>query len=400
MASMHEVQFRNEVMDGRRRQVLAGLAALASLPLAACGGGGGGGSGRSDGGDWRVTGELLAERGSPVALTLRDGRVLVMGSRGNSQSHVDPELYEPATGRAITAGSWSGPRSGFTATHLPDGRVLVVGGFDESQSRFLTSALLFDPAGLAWTEAAPLAHARASHTATLLPDGRVLVVGGSVGLTEFAPQEIYDPASNTWAAGPSMEKPRRGHTATLLRDGRVLVCGGTDTGDGGTSSMLVGSRRVELFDYRTGAWSIAAPLPHVGRFGHTATLLANGRVLVAGGCPEDDVPYQFLDDSHIFDAVSGTWTESGRMGVGRMRHRAVLLSDGRVLVGAGDTWETLRTYAPETFDPRTGTWAFTNPMVHPRVDFEIVSLPENRALAFSGGDAGRGFRSVEMLSNL
>jgi WD40 repeat protein len=121
-----------------------------------------------------------------------------------------------------------------TATLLPDGKVLVAGGFTNNASDPVASAELYDPSSGSWTATGNLITPRAGHTATLLPDGKVLVAGGS---DTSAVAELYDPSSGSWTATGSMagrasDSPtppgtRLYHTATLLADGKVLVAGGS-----------------------------------------------------------------------------------------------------------------------------------------------------------------------------
>jgi Kelch motif protein len=112
---------------------------------------------------------------------------------------------------------------------------------------------------------------RGGHTATLLRDGRVLVVGGGAEDTQLeggprsATAEIYDSGSGRWTRTGSMVEARNGFSATLLADGRVLVAGG----DGGFAAA-------ELYDPSTGHWTVTGSMID-GRFGHTATLLAMAR---------------------------------------------------------------------------------------------------------------------------
>jgi len=123
--------------------------------------------------------------------------------------------------------------AGESLTRLPDGRVLVVGGEDPASDggRGLSSAEVWDPATGTFAPAGLLGEARTGHTATLLANGQVLIVGGTTaadGGHTLATAEIWDPATMTFASAGAMADARQGHTATLLPDGRVLVAGGHD----------------------------------------------------------------------------------------------------------------------------------------------------------------------------
>src|SRR5207245_3235626 len=128
-------------------------------------------------------------------------------------------------------------RIGHSATLLPSGKVLVAGGLVMPfPSPSLASTELYDPAANAWSIAAPMIESRTRHTATLMPDGRVLVVGGLTvtpqdgGLfpSQLTRAEIYDPAADRWSMTAPMGAHRLGQIATLLPDGRVLVAGGQE----------------------------------------------------------------------------------------------------------------------------------------------------------------------------
>jgi N-acetylneuraminic acid mutarotase len=132
----------------------------------------------------------------------------------------------------------SAGRIGHTAVLLPDGTVLVAGGYTNDSSgnnaTSLASAELYDPISETWTDTGSMAEARDGQTATLLSDGTVLVAGGQVirnneGQGNLATAELYDPTSETWTATATMTEARYGHRATLLLDGRVLVAGGGST---------------------------------------------------------------------------------------------------------------------------------------------------------------------------
>ena len=179
-------------------------------------------------------------------------------------------------------------RSGQTATLLADGKVLVAGGADrDPQSCTTPRRRTFAPTG-------SMSVARPGATATRLPDGDVLVAGGCCehANRNLASVELYDPGTGVWTTTGSMHFPRSGHTATLLADGRVLVAGGVCNGVAygcDFSSFYAAQRTAEIYDPATGSWSDTGRM-QVGREFQTATLLPDGKVLVAGGftsCDDD-----------------------------------------------------------------------------------------------------------------
>ena len=183
----------------------------------------------------------------------------------------------------VQAADWSSAadlitaRKYHTATLLLNGRVLVVGG--KGLTGTLASAELYDPATNKWSSAGNLSAARLFHSATLLPNGLVLVVGGEFIPGTLASAELYDPATNSWSSAGTMIDSRSSHSATLLSNGRVLVAGGIhEYGNSGSSYTLAGA---ELYDPATNSWSAADSLV-TARYGQSATLLPDGRVLVAG----------------------------------------------------------------------------------------------------------------------
>src|SRR5438105_3600168 len=130
-----------------------------------------------------------------------------------------------------------------------------------------------------------------------------------------------------WESTGSLNTPRFYHTATLLSDGRVLVA----SGGGQQTFPYPELLSAELYDPATGNWTLTGNLNN-GRDDHTATLLANGTVLVAGG-RNDDIGV--LASAEVYDPATGNWTPTGSLNVARRRHTATLLSDGTVLVAGG-----------------------------------------------------------------
>jgi hypothetical protein len=299
-------------------------------------------------GTWLVEdGGLSAPMAAATETVLASGRVLVAGGMGpDGYPMALAEIYDPVTGHWNATGSLTVARDFHTATLLPDGTVLVAGGLDSTFSASRT-AELYDPATGTWTATAPLGTGRQRFTATLLPDGTVLAAGGendAATPTVLASAEIYTPGpsagwSYTVQAGTStqtlMTVGHEAHTATLLRNGTVLVAGGEDS----TSVPLAAS---ETYDPATGLWSATTTPLNTARSYATATLLADGTVLAAGGNGA-------LDSAETYSA--GTWTAVGSLRTGRLYHTAGLLQDGTVLVaggmdGSGDALASAELYSP------------------------------------------------------
>jgi hypothetical protein len=188
-------------------------------------------------------------------------------------------LNAPASGLIWSfTGSLNTARFDHTATLLPNGMVLVAAGFT-GMSTPSAAAELYDPSSRTWTATGSLNTARDFHTAALLPNGMVLVAGGFHSPGPSASAELYDPASGTWTATGSLNTARVSHTATSLPNGMVLVAGGYDNSNPRRFIYLASA---ELYDPASGAWTATGSL-NTARYAHTATLLLNGMVLVAGG---------------------------------------------------------------------------------------------------------------------
>jgi hypothetical protein len=164
------------------------------------------------------------------AQLLPDGRVLVVGGEDPPGTpSASAELYDPATGKFSPTGSMSTGRSSLASALLSDGRVLIAGGWNFNAANIgtdLKSAELYDPktGTFAATGSMPLPCSRAAD----LANGRVLIFGCSDGTTSTTSAELYDPKTGKFAATGSMSAVQRLATATLLSDGRVLIAGGFD----------------------------------------------------------------------------------------------------------------------------------------------------------------------------
>jgi hypothetical protein len=237
-------------------------------------------------GTWSLTGDLSTTRAWHTGTLLRNGKALVAGGGNGSSAVNTAELYDPDTGSWSGTGSLIAARYGPTATLLQDGRVMVAAGSDDGDlASTLASAELYDPASRTWNRTNSLSTNRIFHTATLLPGGKVLISGGySWPPTSFNSSELYDPATGTWTYVGNLIGARSKHSVTLLPNGKILVAGGLDWGQGSClpSCQPRALSIVELYDPLVAIWSNTANL-NISRFDHSATLLPNGKVLVAGG---------------------------------------------------------------------------------------------------------------------
>lgn len=282
---------------------------------------------------WQPAGSRAAMTMARTSATLLvDGRVFVCGGStltgavaAGYVNTASAEIYDPVANTWAPAASISVARSHHTATLLPDGKVLVAGG-EDARYQVGATAEIFDPLAATWRPAAlPMNSARSQHTATLLPGGLELIAGGfdivAGKLTPLATAELYDPAVQAFAPATSTKVPHSGHTATLLPDGRVLVAAG-------------GNARAEIYDPATKLWFVTAVM-NASRTAAGATLLSNGQLLAAGGT-------RSAPDAERYDPAADTWEAAASMSVSRDAPIATSLPDGSPLVcgGAQDAGST------------------------------------------------------------
>ncbi|MGB2673045.1 MAG: hypothetical protein WA829_01365 [Candidatus Acidiferrum sp.] len=232
------------------------------------------------------------------------------------------------------------------------------------------------------SEVAAMHIARASQSSTLLPNGKVLIAGGFAGsggeYNPYRTTELYDPGSGTFEFAASMSIGRSGHTATLLKNGKVLMVGGW------TGRYDI-RRSAELYDPAMNTFAPTGNLV-VERAGSTATLLADGRVLIAGG---EDRGENALASAEIYDPAAGRFTLTGSMAEPRGAHTATALRDGRVLIVGGGSghYPSQNVYrSAEIYDPATGKFTLTGEMSVGRHKHAAILLRRGRVLIVGGSD--------------
>ena len=284
-------------------------------------------------------GGMVYARSGHCASLLPDGRVLIVGGGdANANLFKTAEVFDPVTQRFSMTGELNQTRTGATATVLPNGKVLIAGG-EDSGGVLLSSSELYDPNAGTFTLTGSMHSPRAQHTATLLSNGKVLLVGSS---SETGSAELFDPASGLFSTTGSLIQPRAHHSATLLPNGNVLVLGGTQTmlpSGGGAAAGPVSLDSAEVYDPARGGFHTAGKLL-IARDSHSATLLANGTVLVAGGYIHDfdgdaDPEWYTIVAAELFDPATSVSTTAASLETGRAEHQATSLNNGQVLITGG-----------------------------------------------------------------
>lgn len=319
-------------------------------------------------GGWKISDSLNTARAKHTATLLPNGNILVVGGSGKPLTTC--EIYDTSSKKWRYTGSMKIGRSGHKSVLLPNGKVLVTGGY------VTTSCELFDPVTETWTAADSNKIIRTSgQTATLLKNGDVLIAGGIQYIEETSQMniikecELYNPQTNNWTVCDSLITARYGHTATLLPDGRVLVAGGYNN----KGHFL---RSCEIFDPVAGTWQAADSLM-TGRNGHSATLLEDRRLLVAGGRNDTSLA---LKDCEAYDPLNNKWTTLSPLNYYRCYHKALLLPGGLIMFMGGsinfENWEL--------YDPVAGKSIYTGSVPVPKEDAEAILYSDGKVMSIGG----------------
>jgi len=332
-------------------------------------------------GTFSATGSMTVSRHFYTATLLANGKVLIAGGQdlgdpsslesGNFSSLNSAELYDPTTGAFTRTGNMISPRAYHSATLLPDGKVLIAGGSGLNYSgSLLATAELYDPDTETFSATGDMVNP-GPVTAILLASGKVLLAHARLG---FGPvtAEIYDPVAGAFSATGDQLVIWGGYQqGALLPDGRVL--------------LAICCTAEQIYDPETGVFSYTAAMTGIYQDSFAATSLANGKVLVQGGYFEEG--NVATADANLYDPSRGIFTSTGKMTTPRYAHTATLLGDGTVLIagGFGSRSGDPAPFTAEIYDPASGTFSRTGDLTTARGEHAATLLLDG-TLLITGGD--------------
>jgi len=349
-------------------------------------------------------GTLNTSRYLHSATLLSTGNVLIAGgvncpTAGNCSYLSSAEIYDPNNNTFKQTGNMAATRSA-PAVLLPNGKVLVAGGYScdsNGNCTSLSNAEIYDAASGVFSSASNMTVDRAGHTMTLLNTGKVLIAGGescisASSCTALKSAEIYDPLSGTFtAAGGTLQFARFGAAATILNNGNVLIAGGYD----GSGFPAAGEIYVTQFDFFTStAGGLGTP-----RYQPSSTLLNNGRVLIAGGttCATPACP---INTAELYDDTIGRFISTpGNMNVAVFNHTATLLNNGQVLIAGGYSSCTIACMSEsgtQLYDPVAGTFSLGQPLGSSRAGHTSTLLANGDVILVGGNNNGVTLSASEL----
>lgn len=215
------------------------------------------------------------------------------------------------------------------------------------------------------------------------------IVSCAIAAAAFYPWQPTTNRAGSAVAGSitpaaSMLEPRSGHTATLLPNGKVLIAGGMRRNQDFYKSA-------ELYDSTTGKFQPTGEMS-IGRVGLIAVLLKTGKVLIAGGWIEG---HGCTDSAELYDPATGKFTVIAKMTSRRGRPSATMLPDGDVLIAGGEERGNESLASAEIFHVKTLSFQATGSMHHARIAHTATLLNDGRVL-IAGGYAGGVSSNAEL----
>jgi len=278
----------------------------------------------------------------------------------------------------ITLDSLHEARSDPGIVLLSNGNVLIGGG-DGGNLPNLSSCEIYEINTGKWRYTKPMNFSCRYGDFILLNTGKVFSIGGY----EEKRCELFDPDIETWTMTDSLQTMRiTGQSTTELKDGRILVCGGYRDSAVVNTGKYIYLSACEIYDPVTGKWSCAASM-NIARSDHTATLLTDGTVLIAGGYGNT----LELSSCEIYNPANNTWTVTAPLNEARTNAASILLHNGNIFVSGGESnfnWKK----TCEVFDPITKKWAIVPDMADARINHQIFYMTKNNQLLIVGDAIG------------
>jgi hypothetical protein len=315
--------------------------------------------------DWGVQAKHMA--------MLSTGKVLVFSTGLNAR------VWDPATGTFQLAPATFGDLHCAGQSTLADGRVIVIGGQEGSAHDGIKVTAIFDPVTQTWTRGSDMTDPRWYGTSTTLADGRVLATAGDGpnGFRSIIP-EIYDPTTDTWTQLTGAVRDQVLYPFMfVLPDGRPYHAGSKTT----TAYLDLSG---------TGSWTPGPTAPYqTNGYSESAVMYRPGKILRAGGGDPAHARSVVID----MTAASPTWREIAPMSFARRRMNLTILADGSVMAiggtGQSDN-EAAAVLAGEIWDPVTESWSTVSAMSEARMyHSSAVMLADGRVVVGGGEAAGR-----------
>jgi hypothetical protein len=287
----------------------------------------------------------------------------------------------------VNLGDLVHPRSGHAASVLADGSVLITGG--DAPLAAAGTAERFDPLALTFSAAGDLETPRGQHSASVLADQSHLLAAGRDAGGTLSATEVFDATNGTFVSLPADPNiPRYGHTATMLLDGSVLIAGGRGSLSENSTERFDAQPAILFkpsYDPGSGSFTLLSQTLIQQRWDHSATLLADGRVLFLGGRNESG----FLAAGEVFDPSTGEFDSIGSLPEARAGHTATLLPDGTVLILGGQN-DAGYLDSGVVFNPSTGAFAAApRGLIGARANHTATLLHYGEILV-TGGESGAG----------
>ena len=310
---------------------------------------------------FEVAGQMVEKRSWHFSTLLQDGRILIGGGRAtDGPGHRRAEIFDPDTGVSTPTGSMLNPRMGDTGILLPDGRVVFTSPLQHTRSKTYPVEI-FDPRTGEFTPIQFNPAFEKISRSTLLSNGMILAFGRSGVITTI------DPETGEFDFRNRLAVPRGAYTATMLQNGRVLIAGGV---------IERAVRDSEIYDPSSNIITKIGDLTHE-RFGHKALLLADGSVLIAGGGKGHPASRAEVTVAERYDPSTGTFSRAGSPGNEQIRAASVL--------DTGKVFLILRSGDVVLYDPENGTFHPTGDSIGRDYSlYTVTVLRDGRVLVIGG----------------